>query len=453
MAFEHRRGYTGQVELAATPARVQRRGVTVCGWEAKLAGCPPTYCGWKILARFDFSTQQATVSVVPGHHRTWRQVTPGVCDCCGVFRMRNETFLLEHCETGEHKQVGSQCMKQFLGVSPVWVDFGTLAHSLELDRVSPPEQRRGWDYQLTDVVEAALAVIAEHGWVPHSATDDWRQRTSTRVKTTLGIYPGTGPAGFHGPVAEATVPAAIAGIRARHQNDRGGYGQEVATVFAADTVPENKIALAVSAVGSWWKHNNHTDPGKPPGGRFLADPGQKVMVTGSVKSVWQTGNNLARRVVVVCGQAVLQFTTSAEWVWQIEPGDLVELSAVVKRHETFNGETHTRLQRVKLLQHTKPGPGGEPVHISGQICGCPSDPTGGPIQIDIKPTTCVPQIGAQTVRLTITDTRTATGWRVGDHIEFDAIPLNPPNPHSDRLHLRSPTDVEIHPKVTLEGTP
>jgi hypothetical protein len=79
----------------------------------------PNIDGWELVAVLDiYSTENASevmVSavpdmIVPDEYKNLDRIS---CDHCGHNRYRKKSILIRNIETGEHKQVGSTCVKDF----------------------------------------------------------------------------------------------------------------------------------------------------------------------------------------------------------------------------------------------------------------------------------------------------------------------------------------------------
>ena len=78
----------------------------------------PRIDGWEFIARIDHANGEVgnlvralPGQIVPDYYRN----TGCLCEHCNVKRFRRDTFLLRQVDTGEIKQVGSSCLKDFLG--------------------------------------------------------------------------------------------------------------------------------------------------------------------------------------------------------------------------------------------------------------------------------------------------------------------------------------------------
>lgn len=76
------------------------------------------------------AAQEALDSVILTAYRDEKRAT--TCDHCGLSRRRTKTYLVEHAETREIKQVGSNCLRDFLGVDPhTLVKYATFLSEIE----------------------------------------------------------------------------------------------------------------------------------------------------------------------------------------------------------------------------------------------------------------------------------------------------------------------------------
>jgi len=88
--------------------------------EIKLTGTDPHYAGWTFIAAIqhlpsDDDKQMEVIRTVPGMEvpESLRHRGP-ICDHCHVKRYRIDTYIVKH-DSGEYKQVGRTCLKDFLG--------------------------------------------------------------------------------------------------------------------------------------------------------------------------------------------------------------------------------------------------------------------------------------------------------------------------------------------------
>jgi hypothetical protein len=83
----------------------------------EINGEPPKLNGWIFVARIETikDNKQNLIFVAPNEEiPTYYRNSGCKCDHCSTNRYRKYTYVLRH-ENGEHKQVGSSCLKDFLG--------------------------------------------------------------------------------------------------------------------------------------------------------------------------------------------------------------------------------------------------------------------------------------------------------------------------------------------------
>jgi hypothetical protein len=115
-----KRGFTGRVTVTGTPVTETVTNavgfeVTRTWIETTITGEPPSYGGWTFLAELDWASAEGLiVRAAPGAPPVDREgLRPYECDHCRTHRDRKVTYLVA--KDGEQRQVGSTCIKDFLG--------------------------------------------------------------------------------------------------------------------------------------------------------------------------------------------------------------------------------------------------------------------------------------------------------------------------------------------------
>jgi len=117
-----KKGLSGRLEVIAEEVTVTHdvAGIPVeeIRYETTITGEPPKHNGWVFLATLEWVETGVIVRAVPGAPPADRdKFEPNKCDHCNTYRRRNETYVVRNEETGEQLQVGSTCLKDFLGWS------------------------------------------------------------------------------------------------------------------------------------------------------------------------------------------------------------------------------------------------------------------------------------------------------------------------------------------------
>jgi len=187
------------------------------------------------------------------------------CDHCKTSRYRKNIFVLRNLETGETKQVGKSCAKDFFGYSPADALKGA---GFWNDVRNWEDNDRQWiretpSNSLRHVVAIAIDVIGEHGYVSRANSEDEygepiRQATSDRVNAS--IYSPNKANPLRGPFtneqyAEADVVIDWARGEFVDQGNDGTDGGpdtrssdsfvlNVAGILDAENVPQNMTGFA-----------------------------------------------------------------------------------------------------------------------------------------------------------------------------------------------------------------
>jgi hypothetical protein len=161
----------------------------------------PMIEGYELVATLDiFNGENGnTVLVSPVPEKTvpeqWLNATSIKCDHCGQNRYRTHSILLKHTESGEYKEVGSTCVKDFFGLDPRGFMFmasikfhGIIGGIKDEDCV---KGNRIWSYDLASVLAFVAAVMDKFGWTSKANAYNYSiQSTCDRVWDNLEPYRG-----------------------------------------------------------------------------------------------------------------------------------------------------------------------------------------------------------------------------------------------------------------------
>ena len=367
-----KRGFTGRFELVSEKVTRTRRLASgllaeCVAYACTLTGEAPAYEGWQFLASLEVlpaadGTVNWNVRCAPGVSDEGvdrSKLEPGRCDHCGTVRAnRRRVFLVRHTETGEHKQVGSTCLKDFLGWdgNPVWVDTEkTLSDLMEgtgggADAWTP----------LT-VLTVATAAVAEFGWAPKSAGGS---STSGMVSMFLG-----GPRteqhrkdaariAEHLEAAADTAAADLDEVIDLSSDASYGYEANLHAALAAEHVTHRTFGLVCSAVSYLARERQQIAEKRvleeiP--SEWFGEVGEKVTVTGEITTCLSLEGYMPGTtqvlIIVTTSTGLVKIVTTAGWAYEddIDRGAHVTLTGTVKAHAEYEGKKQTVLTRAKLV--------------------------------------------------------------------------------------------------------
>jgi hypothetical protein len=336
----------------------------------------PALTGWEFLAVVEPLTGGNLLRQVPGAIVAdgeligWRE---GIvhCDHCGTKRDRKETFILR--ATGEdsaiaagtYKQVGRQCLADFLGgQSPaqiVWL------LSIERALRACGEDDGGWSgggrgrqsYDLPDFLTWTAAVVRVSGWTSRTkARAEEQPSTADLVQYLLTPPFGGGQAVAHWNAARAKYApgksdedrgvAALAWAKALPGNS--DYERNLSLIARQDRLDPKHAGILASAIAAY--------------DRELGRRAEQTVTRSDVVSahVGTIGDRLTMEVTVLrvadvdtdygslhihtmrdaSGNAIVWKTTSK----RLDVGWSGAIKGTVKKHSEYRGEQQTELSRV-----------------------------------------------------------------------------------------------------------
>ena len=292
-------------------------------------------------------------------------IRPGECDHCHTVRPRTSTVLVQNEDSGELKQVGRSCLKDFLGwtTAPVFIDADAVRSEVEESlgtKVSPE-----WD--LESVLTYAWAVVETYGWAPASNTGS---RPATRDVVADAIRGGR-PGEI---ILTAIAPKLVEGQQMAPRivtelvptlTSRTGYEANLAAILRTGRVnPAKHLGLAVSAVNAWHRLNEDTIAEQAKTGqrrevKHAGRVGERITLTGTVTTRmgvegYRYDSPPQMLIVLDCGDAVAKMITTAAWAYDVKHGDQLTVTGIVKVHALYNGIPQTVLLRPKKVHNPPP---------------------------------------------------------------------------------------------------
>jgi hypothetical protein len=329
--------------------------------EVTISGAPPRYDGWTFLARLDWDPEAGLiVSTAPGAGPVDRsELAEGACDHCGRdIATRRHVFLVRH-DDGRQLQVGSTCLKDFLGwdANPVWISAPS-----EKDLAEEGSGRGGAEerWGTETVLAASWACIKTFGWVSaggygdgvptkHVVLDVLDPRTPRQRELAARIRP-------HIPDSAGQARLIRKYIASEQFTGDREYVTNLRAVARAQSCPAKNFGLLVSAPQAWARsverdlrrqadnaNRNNTWAGQ------VKD---RIEITATVKAIrYQHGDYGTTTVYTLSGEDGRNYTwySSAGSLGDKVTGQPVKLKGTIKKLEEYRGAKTTSLARCKVL--------------------------------------------------------------------------------------------------------
>lgn len=311
--------------------------------------CPePKLAGWEFVARIDHANEDGNivrttdVRELPLEYRT----SEPVCDHCNHKRRRRDTFVVFNEDEG-FRQVGSSCLKDFLGHGDAnkWAKLAELIASLgEIKRLAWNKGEDGTvlaDHRWIGTeffLQLCAESILDRGWTSRKRSNETGMKSTaddvfSRMHNNLPI------------VSEAARNLAQAALDWAQglSGELSDYQHNCQVIANSEALEPRSTGIAASIVGSYYAGNQP----KGTASTFQGVVGQKLEIEVVVDEVRDLENSVLHKLRDTHGNRYTWFATKAA----LRPhlGKSVTIRGTVKDHNDFKGLKSTILTRVKAL--------------------------------------------------------------------------------------------------------
>lgn len=360
-----KRGFTGSFTLTSELVKVTTTDEfgferTDVWHDVTLTGEAPSYNGWTFMATLDWDAAAGLiVRTAPGVELVDRtNLKEEWCDHCKTNRYRKATYVVRNDETGEQLQVGSTCMKDFLGWTAgiVFLSVDEVTQELGFGSFSHVSDYVDTRYALA----VAWALITVNGFQPSSS---FGRTTKGDVLDVCWPPRGLSP---QRRAELATIRELAAEAMARADECRqwilsdqfagkNDYVLNLKAVVGGEYVSMRNIGLLASAPQAWARWQNDTlirEAEKEQVSEWIGKVGDKVTFTGTIRAInfldgGQYGTVTLYTLRDVDGNIVKWFASRA--ALGEKTGEQVTLTAKVKDLATYKDIKQTVVTRAKLV--------------------------------------------------------------------------------------------------------
>lgn len=308
--------------------------------------CPePKLDGWEFVARIDHANEAGNIVRTTGLRdlpQEYRHSDPS-CDHCGHKRRRRDTFVVFHDDHG-FKQVGSSCLKDFLGhgdadriakLSELLASIRGFAHgSFEGDAIG---DKRFYPTEL--FLEYAAEVVLKYGFVSKKMERETGKDSTSSIST---IY-------FHAcrPVSQQAKDLARAALDwainlDETESELNDYLHNCWVVANAPGLEDRTLGIAASIVGVY--HRNQTKTSQV--SNHIGHVGDKVELLLKVVETRLLDSGSTLNVLTdSTGNVLKWFSSNAGFARK--RGQTIRVVGTVKAHGAYKGVAETILTRCK----------------------------------------------------------------------------------------------------------
>ena len=359
---------TGPIALTVHAHEDAPRDDVWYSW-VEVEGAAPCIAGWEFVATLAHEEGGTMLRTVPtaeladGELRRFYDATPDHCDHCNTRRRRNDTYVVRNTSTGELKQVGKSCLRDFLGgLSPARA-LAMAAYLRDAEDALSEDYSGGtpseYVARIHEFLTFTAAAVRRFGYLSKSAAADDETSTASLVWSMLFPFSQAqrdASDKFRRNLTEADSARAaevLARARAHFAGDNlSEFEHNLRVIVAGETIRLRQAGYAAFLV-SWLER----EEGKAAEASRRAEAAQASRHFGTVKKR-ETFRLTVRKIVdweSMYGFTHLHLMADESGnvaVWKsssarLETGVTYDVKGTVKEHSDYNGTAQTVLTRCK----------------------------------------------------------------------------------------------------------
>lgn len=361
-----KRGFTGRLEVVAAPVEVKTKDLygmrrTEVYFDTEITGDAPKYGGWEFLATLDWDTaDDLVVRAAPGVEGINRTLlTRDQCDHCGTHRQRKNIYLVRNVETGLQVQVGSSCLKDFLGhdTNVVFYSEDDIIGDLGSGATACSPDTFSTEY----VLAIAWALIKLNGYKPASSFGSTTKGDVLDVLMPPRNMPMDRRAELNRirDLAEEAMDRAqecLAWVRSDDFSGDSDYVTNLKVIAASEHIGLGGVGLLASAPQTWarWQEKTlirATEASKP--SNWVGTVGDKMTFTATIGSIRNIPGDFGTKTLYTMrtddGNIIKWFCSGRNDLGD-QVGRRVTVKATVKAHDTFREIKETLVTRAKEVK-------------------------------------------------------------------------------------------------------
>lgn len=355
-----------EVGTEIVPAEQDRPSYIV--YLLQIAGESPIINGWQFLAIIEHIGRNTIIRALPGVAEGELVAYRGasaVCEHCNKRVYRKYSAVLKN-ESGEYKQVGKSCLKDFTGHKQV-TTLASIAEEIQkaLKDASELTDDDMFDFgrpsksliPLKEYLSYVVASIHKYGFVSKKQQEDsFGSRVATADDAIFNMYRARGHEPEYRPTDadNAEVIKALEWIKG-HQGHLNDYLYNLQVVVSAIGIEKKHIGIAASLISAYHKAiGSEREKAAKKESAWQGTEGEKLtikkafvkMMTAS-PSMYARGKYTYFYILVDEDNNVYKYVSSQDLM---EEGQTYDLAGTVKGHGEYNAAKQTVITRCKVTK-------------------------------------------------------------------------------------------------------
>jgi len=326
--------------------------------EVSINGSSPIIDGWEFIGKIDHKGGGVVLSL-PGKEIPEKYYKTGsVCDHCQTNHLRNNTYIIKKEE--EYKQVGSACLKDFMGhtdpeaianfLSIVWEEMR------DLEDEESDYRKVGSDpcEKVEEVLNFSSALIRKYGWISRERSETEMITPTTEFMRNL-IFCGNKEEreeynNINDSINDQDKEKTKKVIEwLKEKGDNSNYFRNLKTMISSEYVSYKYVGYLGSAIIAYNKEKEIEYEKSQKKNEYYGEEGSKFndLRVRLIFSKTIEGNYITRlhKFEDIEGRSFAWFDSKITY---LEEGKNYILKGTVKKHNGYNGTKQTILTRVKV---------------------------------------------------------------------------------------------------------
>lgn len=290
------------------------------------------------------------------------------CEHCHSNRARKYTIVIYNEQTKEFKQVGKQCVKDYIGADVEdYLSYLSLFTSMTQWLNSLPKEGHNKEdsiFKVDDILAQTIEEVNHHGYVSQQTIANWYDRngydcemcplekTSSQVYKIMNKVTGYSSYELVCPSYEVTNEtwSKVGCVKQFIEEliDSNDYTHNIKAMINTEYVDNSKLGLIVSAVGYYLRETAARDEAeKESVSEYIGDIGDKVEFTSRpvVVNSFENDYGVSTLYKFVDDGNVIMWRTGK----YLDPEIEYTIKATVKEHSDFRNVKQTVVTRGKVL--------------------------------------------------------------------------------------------------------
>lgn len=351
-------------------------------YEVRIEGAAPKVAGYKFLATIDHKDGGNVIRTVPGQDgnekiKDFYEARPDYCDHCKKRRSRIETFIIQDEKTGDLRQIGRNCLADFLpGIDPKAILHYFNMRDLIQKAISDADEEgrtrgtRHRDYlSVEHILQVGAALVRTYGYIKSTDQNGDRVSNSTANMVRTVLMPPVNAeererqwmetARNLTPEDQAKAKQVVDWFNALPEQEKQNsqFYQNINSLLKTKDVESKDVGYVVALFPAWARANQQVQQRAQKSNEYLGAVGGKlpptrVTVTGTQTFQGTYGyrptNTQLIRMEDAAGNCIVWFNSGGPL--EVQQGSQITIAGTIKKHDEFRGRKQTTLTRAKVSE-------------------------------------------------------------------------------------------------------